>query len=369
MTMDNYKLNFKKEESELNFYRESLENLGIFIAQIDSDLRYRKVINLPDKLEKEDILGKTDLEILWNKSSNALYNVKKQALESGESYQIDLPFVLEDGRHFFKFKIDPIWRDDSITGLTMSAHDISDKIFLQNKLIQAEKIAAIGELTSGFAHEFKNILATIIGNVQILEYKYNHNRLDLPASVKEKLTAINQQSHKAKRIIMNMMSFCKISELNLELHNICELLDRVIELQKNQYTIDHINVVTIYDEIEKFYYDEEQMEHVFLNLSMNAIHALQLSNGGTMKISVKNEKDEIVIRFSDTGVGMDQEIKNKIFTPFFTTKSDDKEMAGSGLGLPISYKIIKNHQGEMFVESEPGEGTTFVIKLPYKREG
>ena len=234
---------------------------------------------------------------------------------------------------------------------------------LQEQLIHSEKLSAVGQLSAGVAHEFNNILAVIRGNAELLlsTAKLNDN-------IKENLQTIDAQTKHGAEIVRNMMAFSKPKKSKQEYFFIQDIIEEVYVLQKTQLEFEQILFKKIYAKTEMIKADKSQMHQVFLNLFINAIHAIKPKGKGEIHISTKMIGHKVEIKFLDNGIGMDEQTKIKIFEPFFTTKGalakDNLGIKGSGLGLSITYAIIKNLNGIISVKSELNKGTTFFITLP-----
>ncbi|MBP7653678.1 response regulator [Candidatus Dependentiae bacterium] len=232
------------------------------------------------------------------------------------------------------------------------------------QLIQSEKLSAVGQLTAGIAHEFNNILAVAYSNVQLIQLI--EKKLD--GESEESLKTIEKILMRGKKIVSYMMTYAKPTPPKKEFVEIETLLDYVLKLQKKQFELENITIEKVYSKTEKVNVDVGQIQQVFLNLLINARHAIMPKGNGIIKIETFFKNGNIHISISDTGVGMNSETKNKIFTPFFTTKGalakDDLKIKGTGLGLSVSFIIIEKHNGIINVESSEGVGTKFEIVLP-----
>src|ERR687888_984229 len=235
----------------------------------------------------------------------------------------------------------------------------------QEQLVQAGKLATLGELTTGVAHELNNPLNNIglfIGNVldQVRLGRFE------PADVIEELENAMEQVRKATAIISHLRTFGRAAPVSVEAVDVDEVIERSLLLMQEQLRLRGI-------EIELDLAPEElivlgnaiQLEQVFINLLTNARDALSESRGKTIKIATSREADWISIRFSDTGPGIPRELEKRIFDPFFTTKEVG---TGTGLGLSITYSIVKEHAGQISVEHGRRRGASFLIELPVMTE-
>lgn len=224
---------------------------------------------------------------------------------------------------------------------------------IQERLIRNEKLAALGQLSGIVAHDLRNPLGVIRNAIYIIKKKLG----DLADSkVKKYLQILDEEIETADTIIEDVLSFTRLKNMKISAFNINQEVKRIlnkIKIPKN------IKLVKKLDKnIPKIKGDKDQLKRVFINLLNNAVEAMP--EGGELAISTKLEKNSVLIEISDTGVGIDQEDKNKIFEPMFSTK-----VHGTGLGLSACKNIIEAHQGKIEIESEKGKGTSFFIKLPF----
>ena len=276
--------------------------------------------------------------------------------------------------------------------LTQEQQNLKKLKDTQVKLVQAEKMAGLGQMTAGIAHEINNPINFVTGGVQslkvslteILEILSQYEELyKLPVEkISEEITKIHELevelsiveakddvmaliddiemgAHRATQIIRSLRLFSRLDQNELRLANIHEGIDSTLTILRNRYK-SRIEVIKNYDSnMPDFYCYPGQLNQVFMNILANAIEAIQ--GNGTIEITTNNLKEQVIIVFADSGTGIPDHIKNKIFDPFFTTKDVGK---GTGLGLSISYGIIEEHNGQLEVMSTEGKGTTFVITLP-----
>jgi two-component system NtrC family sensor kinase len=234
---------------------------------------------------------------------------------------------------------------------------------LSDSLLQASKLAAVGELASGIAHEINNPLAIINEEVGLIQDAMdpNYQLQEIIDNLPQHLDNIKQAVFRCRDITYKLLTFVRKSEMNLQNHNIHELLDEVITgFYKEELAVSEIKIIRNYTaEPVQVQTDKNQIQQVFLNLINNAIDALEGS--GEIIISTAVKQGRVKINISDTGKGMTQEELEKIFMPFYTTKKAGK---GTGLGLSISYGIIKNLNGKISAESVLMHGSTFTLDLP-----
>ncbi|MFH1823799.1 MAG: ATP-binding protein [Candidatus Firestonebacteria bacterium] len=224
---------------------------------------------------------------------------------------------------------------------------------LHDQLIQSEKMAAIGKLTAGVAHEINNPMTVILGYSQNLLKKAREEDI-----VYKPLKLIEASAIRVKKIVGDLLIFSRTFKLTKELLNINEIVDKSLSILNFEFDLKKINILKdLSSDLPPLYLNKNQIEQVLVNLYNNSIDAMP--SGGTIKVATMLEGEFIKILVSDTGMGISE--KNRIFEPFFTTK---KIGEGTGLGLSLCYEIIKKHDGQITFESEINKGTTFIIKLP-----
>ncbi|MBI5848215.1 MAG: HAMP domain-containing protein [Nitrospirae bacterium] len=224
----------------------------------------------------------------------------------------------------------------------------------QEQLIQSAKLAAIGELASNVAHEINNPLTSIIGFAELSRED------DDIESIRKSLDIIEKESLRARDIVKQLLGFARKKPLQLTEVDINVVVREVIVFSSSQTRMGKVRVTEQYGDVPMTTGDVDQLKQVFLNIITNAIHAMP--EGGSITVRTFTMGEYIMISFSDTGQGISSEVRNRIFEPFFSTKKEK----GTGLGLSISYRIIQDHGGRIDVESEPGKGTTFTVRLSQK---
>ena len=286
---------------------------------------------------------------------------------------------------------------NGVEGAVVRVDDVTDRVRIEQMMIQTEKMMSVGGLAAGMAHEINNPLGAIMQGVQNAirrlspDLEANQKAaeecgadLETVRSYLEKrgilryLDGMREAGTRAAKIVSNMLDFSRRSESKLAPTEINNLMDSVLELADSDYDLlkkydfRHVKVERDYGaDLSQIPCTPTEIEQVFLNLIRNAAEAMaevrEKDAEPRITIRTQREKDHALIEVTDNGPGMDEETRKRVFEPFFTTKPVGE---GTGLGLSVSYFIItNNHNGTMSVESEPGKGTTFIIRLPLERKG
>ena len=240
--------------------------------------------------------------------------------------------------------------------------DVTELRRLKEQLYHADKLASIGQLVSGVAHEINNPLTGILGYTELLKMKVKDQ------TITKELDKIYMAAERCKRIVENLLTFSRQRPPERTFVDINDLIESALELRIYWLRSNNIEVIREYaNDLPAMFVDPQQIQQVFINMIVNAEYAVQETDKDEKWIKIKTYKkeneDRVCIEFHDNGVGIPSDSIHRIFDPFFTTKPVDK---GSGLGLSISHGIIKEHEGDIRVQSTPGEGTVFYIELPIK---
>jgi len=239
--------------------------------------------------------------------------------------------------------------------LNQNLEDLVDK--RTQEIAQADKLASIGQLSAGIAHEINNPLGIILGYTQLLI------RNESPDTEKyNDLKTIEKHVRNCKAIVEDLLNFARSSKQQKNIIRVDEAIDDVLDFIQQHAGLDNIVVQRNYDpSIPEMLLDEKKIKQVFMNLVLNAKHAI--GKQGTLHITTDLDRSagQVTIKIADTGYGIEKKNLARIFDPFFTTKPTGE---GTGLGLSVSYGIVKNHGGDIMVDSQVDRGSTFTIMLP-----
>lgn len=225
---------------------------------------------------------------------------------------------------------------------------------MQANLARSERLAALGKLVAGIAHEINNPLTGILAYSSMAE-----EREDIDEQLRKDLQTITHETQRCAEIVRGLLDFGRESILSKKFTSIDQLLNKTLMLVEYQSIFQDILINRNYaEDMPELEVDPNQLEQVFMNMFLNAAHAMP--EGGELSIDTWQDRDKMLIAISDSGSGISPENLTKIFDPFFSTK----DQQGTGLGLSVSYGIVKNHGGTIEVESTEGVGTRFLISLP-----
>jgi len=359
----------KNSEDDLAYCSEHLRDIFTSIkdyALITTNLKDKITYYGANSIElfgwKDDMTLK-DISILFSgpDRNSKKSSIKKSIAKSG-NFESDTTLLRSNGEEFPAAitATTLVNKKKGKSGYVYVVRDITEKKKIERQMVRNEKMAAIGQLAAGIAHEINNPLLVILGRLDMLSMDGD----DLSPAVKQTSETIKTQAQRIRTIIDRLLSYSRKKTPHMDLLDINDVLKSVSPL------------IAYYPEFKKITWKEElteglplaegdfnQLQEVFLNLALNACQAMP--DGGNVTIVSKNAGDGFIeVSVTDTGKGISKEDMDRLFTPFFTTKDD-----GTGLGLSMCHNSIETHNGKIIVESVPGTGTTFKVKLPvFKKE-
>ena len=243
-------------------------------------------------------------------------------------------------------------------------YDVREKMEMERKLektriqlLQAEKMASLGKLAAGVAHQLNNPLGGITLYAQLMQEEYA-----LEEAAKEDLNRIIEDAERCRNTVRELLEFARQTRQEIRLNDLNHAISRTLFLLENQVLFHNIEIIkSLEPNLPKVPSDIQQLNHVFMNIILNAAEAMEGTGQLRVETLPADNGCSVLIRISDTGPGIPEDVLTHIFDPFFTTKEEGK---GTGLGLSLVYGIIENHNGRIWAESKVGEGTTFTIELP-----
>jgi PAS domain S-box-containing protein len=348
-------------QRERDFNRKILDNTQNVILVLDGEgcIRYANRRCSEAGHEESDLLGRPLEQFVVVARRAALAAAIQAALGGQSAEKVELPILRNDGKtSYFSAKLSPMLgegggRNSILVVLT----DITEAALLQAKLLHTEKMAAVGQLVSGVAHEINNPLAAILGFADLLLEKR-----ELPASATDDLRIIVQEAERAQVIVQNLLSFARRTPVQRGPVQINAVLKQTLQLRSYDFACHDVEVIERYQEdLPGAIGNAHELQQVFLNIVNNAYDAVrETARRGSLEIETSHRGSCADIIFRDNGPGISY--PDRIFDPFFTTKPAGK---GTGLGLSICYGIVQSHGGEIIGYNNAGRpGATFVVRLP-----
>jgi PAS domain S-box-containing protein len=322
--------------------------------------------------KRKGIIGRKCYEVL-HKSSKPCSEEKRRCplqtvLNTGKPFYAEHVYKVPEGGQEFIFEVSMFPLVDSagnIEALVEMQHDITEskraeeeKGQLEQKAQVASRLASVGEMAAGIAHEINNPLTSVIGYSQLLS-----DRDDIPEDARIDLKAIDEGAQRVAGIIKRLLTFARQTRPERMLANVNELITNTLDLRGYHLRTNNIKVTTeLATDLPITMADPAQLQQVFLNIIVNAETAMKLARGkGRLLIKTEEVNGTMRISFKDNGPGIAKENLVRIFDPFFTTREVGQ---GTGLGLSICHGIVAEHNGRLWVESEVGKGSTFIVELP-----
>ncbi|CUS82526.1 PAS domain S-box-containing protein [Candidatus Kryptonium thompsonii] len=307
----------------------------------------------------DEMLGKTVDPIIPSelKEKGELQWLFEETLRKGYIENYETERITKDGRRIIVNLSRSLIKDENgeILGSIAIVKDVTKVKELEKQIQHSDKLALIGQIAAGIAHEIGTPLNVISGNAEYIMMEMGENN-----PYKEELETIISQAERIANLIKQLLEFARPKKPNYTKINVNHEISHVVELLKHQFEKSNIKLNLKFSEnIPDIYADCSQIHQVFLNIIMNAIQAI--NQNGLIEIETFLRDGYVNIKFKDNGIGILPEHIDKIFEPFFTTKEAGK---GTGLGLAVSKRIIDEHNGKVEVESTPGKGTIFTVKFP-----
>jgi PAS domain S-box-containing protein len=344
-------------------WRTTFDSITDLISIHDKDNRIIRVNQaMADLLNRKpkELVGKLCHEVMHGAKEPPTNCPHMQTLKTGKSAVVET-FDPNLERHFYE-SASPLFNErGEITGTVLVARDITQQKRMEEQLIMTDRLASIGELSSGIAHELNNPLTSVIGFSQLLMEG------DVPENMKEDLGTVYSEAQRAAAIVKNLLTFARKHTPVKSLSQVNMVIEDVLRLRAYEQKVNNIEIENrLAANLPEIMIDHFQMQQVFLNIMVNAEFAmLEAHHRG--KIVITTEKTDGIIKatFTDDGPGIDRENLKYIFDPFFTTKEVGK---GTGLGLSICHGIVTEHGGQIYASSVKGQGATFTIELPLINE-
>jgi two-component system NtrC family sensor kinase len=353
----------RKAEEKLRLIFNSVTD-GIVVTDLKGRLtEVNKVaVNMHGFENEADLVSQRALELISRRDHAGVLENLKETLRAGYSGVMEYSLLSRDGGEFLAELSISVLRDErsNPVGFVALIRDITERKRREQQLLLTDRLASIGELVSGIAHELNNPLTGIVGFSQLLL------RGNIPENIRGDITTIYNESQRAVRIVRSLLNFARKHEPVKQLVNVNTIVENVLELRSYEHRVHNILVEKkMARELPGILADSSLLQQVFFNIVINAEHSMIAAHQrGKLVIITDKVGNMLRISFADDGLGISKENQECIFNSFFTTKEAGK---GTGLGLSICRSIVTRHGGRIYVESELGKGSNFIVELPFHR--
>ncbi|MBL0225300.1 MAG: PAS domain-containing protein [Geobacteraceae bacterium] len=358
-------LGLRSKSSELQAMFDSISD-GVIVYDSSGIVQHRNHV-CPQYFPQQTLPGCSCRELFHPEHESAPHECPVERALAGERVEISITSLPAEGKaRYFDVTATPI--EDSKGGQNRTLlflRDVTEKRLQELQLIQAEKLSSIGVLAAGVAHEINNPLSSVAGYAEALLRRFKEEeglatdpRLD---AFPKYLQVIVRESYRCKGIIDSLLSFSRKSDGSVSNINVNEILTEVLELVRYKSHYDRIEIQTsLQSDLPDVIGDPTGLRQVCMNLLINAHQAIQGS--GLVEITTRvTRQSKVMFQIKDSGCGIPRDAIDQIWDPFFTTKNVGQ---GNGLGLAVTYNIIKRHGGDISVESQVGKGSKFTVRIP-----
>ncbi len=357
-------LGLRVKKTELQAVFDAISD-GVVIYDNRGLVQHRNHV-CPRQFPKETLIGKSCRALFHTEKSVSPSGCPVEKALRGESSQLSFSSTPDDAgkTHYYDVIATPIADPAGGNRALLFIRDVTDRRTRELQLLQAEKMSSIGMLAAGVAHEINNPMTSVAGYAEALQRRFrddlslvgDQRLVDFP----KYLDVIVREVYRCKGIIDSLLSFSRKSDGTFGSVDLNSIIAEVLELVRHKQRDDKIvlqeNLTAPLPAVQG---DASALRQVFLNLVLNALQSIEME--GVVRIESEVIDDQVVSKVQDTGGGIEPEILDQIWNPFFTTKAVGK---GQGLGLAVTYDIIEKHQGTIEARSKVGEGTEFIVRLP-----
>lgn len=340
-------------------WRRTFDSITDGVSILDSHARLLKVNRaFADIFKKkpQELIGKTCCELVHGTAVPVPGCPHQVTLQTGKPAQLE---VFEPNLGvYLEVSTSPVFNDSGrVGGSVHICRDITERKRMEEKLLTTDRLASVGELASGIAHELNNPLTGVIGLSELLL------KGEVPDAAREDLEVIFSEAQRAAQVVKSLLTFTRKHPQVRQMLNINDVIHKVLHLRAYEEKVNNIEVVTcLASDLPEVSADYFQLQQVFLNIVINAEYfMLEAHNQGKLVITTEKAGDFVRASFADDGPGISKENMGHLFDPFFTTKEVGK---GTGLGLSICHGIVTAHGGNIYARSEPGQGAIFAVELP-----
>lgn len=336
----------------------------------DRELRYTWIFNPQLGYRAEEVIGRTDAELLPAEATAQVEAVKRAVLESGNGREEEIGFEREGKPHFFYLKVEPLTDEaGNLMGIIGASKDVTAHRFLESQLFQSQKLESIGHLAAGVAHDFNNLLTPIIGYAELLGRRFPAGSVE-----QNQVNCILNAADRSRVLVQQLLSFGRKQVLDMRICDLNQIVASFYGILRRTVRENIAIQLHLAPESYRIKADPNRIEQILMNLVVNAQDAIAgkgvitietapvlLDGESLMQHTVVQAGEYLMLVVTDTGQGMDQETISHIFEPFYSTKGPGK---GTGLGLATVYGLVKQHHGYIWAFSEVGRKTVFKLYFP-----
>ncbi|MFN0247935.1 MAG: response regulator [Kofleriaceae bacterium] len=342
-----------------------LVNMPDWVVHIDLDGRIKFINRDIRELKAHELIGRSLLDLPGGDHQREFKAALQSMIETGQPQGLEAPLVFPDATIWLSTRLGPVLTDGKMTGCIVVARDISDRKQTELHLMVSDRMASVGTLAAGVAHEINNPLASVIANIDmaVQDVQSMPDKSMLPSDLVDELEDARTAADRVREIVRDLKIFSRAEEERHGPVDVEHVLESTLRMAWNELR-HRAKLVRNFGKVPPVEANESRLGQVFLNLIINAAHAIPTGNYEGNRITLTtayDPKGRVMITISDTGTGIPLHVRPRLFTPFFTTKPVG---VGTGLGLAISHRIITQLGGSLTFESEIGKGTDFVVTLP-----
>jgi len=366
LALDELELERQVARSEAQ-YRDLYDNAKYSIVVVDVEdgriLDVNRETELLTGFERSELVGRRIWETRTDEFQEAARRNWLRTLQRESSSFENVPLRRKDGSTVY-VEYNSMFSEYNGRPVVQSFYrDVTEKQALEYTLIQSQKLAGLGQLSAGVAHELRNPLGIMGSSLYFINSVLDKEEVKVPDHVRKHLGIIRNEVDRSRKIIESLLSFSRVSNQERESVDLNELLRVTLDLVKKELLVNNIRLVTEFAELPCVMLNLDELKQGFLNIILNATQAMP--EGGLLRIRTRLEGERVLIAFEDTGQGISKENLPNVFNPFFTTKEPGM---GTGLGLSLTHSFIRRAGGDLAVESELGIGTTVRIWLPASQQ-
>ncbi len=357
----------RQVEDERRFTGLVIDSLPVGLYVVDREYRIRvwnrKRETGTQGIRRSDVVGRTVFEVLTRQPAAQLRAEFDAIFATGQISETDLEVAAADGTRHYRISKIPMRLDgDDVSHVITIGEDVTARRAMQQRALQTEKLAAVGQLAAGVMHEINNPLATISACVAASEMRLSEVTGPGVAGLREYCEIIDMEVQRCTRIVDGLLDFSRPKGAARAPADLGPIVDDALFLLKHHQRFRSLTLVReVEPDLPRVRANAEQLIQVFMAVMLNAVDAMDAGGTLTVRAHRGGRPDEVAVEIEDTGIGIPLAEQGKIFEPFYTTKAPGR---GTGLGLSICYGIVQEHRGRLEVNSHPGRGSVFRIVLP-----